>query len=80
MADPEWTKALGEKVHERRRQKGLSLQKLADKVGTTNCTLSNIENGKHCPSSHLLFKIARAMGCQMDYFYGEIKAEMQARF
>jgi transcriptional regulator with XRE-family HTH domain len=76
----EWNAIIGEQLRQRREEKGLTLRQLADKAGCHMSHVSQIENGKQCPSSHLLFKLGRALNCGMSYFYGPIRAEMSARF
>jgi transcriptional regulator with XRE-family HTH domain len=75
----EWTPLLGQRIRDRRLAMGMTLQTLGERVGKHRAHLSQIENGISCPSSHLLFKICRALNRRMDYFYGPIKARIQAR-
>lgn len=69
----EWNAIIGDRVRERREEKGLTLRELGEKVGKHYAHLSAIENGKSCPSSHLLFNLGRALHCSMSYFYAPIK-------
>ena len=49
-----------------REYRGLTLQSLADRCGTTRQMLSMIENGKARPSADLLGRLARGLDCDMD--------------
>lgn len=76
----EWNIIIGQRLRERREQKGWSLRKLALKVECDFGHIGKIENGQACPSSHLLFRLGRALGCDMGYFYAPIRSAMNARF
>lgn len=47
-------------------ENGLSQKQLADMVGITQPTYSNIENGKRNPTIKTLKRIAKALGCSID--------------
>jgi len=57
-------RTLGELIHERRQQRGLTLAQLAEAVGSTKSYLSMIENGRvsNPPSQALLEAIESALG------------------
>jgi len=53
----------GQKLRQLRIQKGLTQQKLAEKLGyKTNSYISDVESGRFIPSKEKLKKIARALG------------------
>jgi len=53
----------GQKLRQLRIKKGLTQQKLAEKLGyKTNSYISDVESGRFIPSKEKLKKIARALG------------------
>lgn len=46
--------------------KGLSQEKLAEKVGTARQTIGNIEQGKTTPSTPLALELADALGVKVE--------------
>ena len=56
---------LGGRLREIRKQRGFTLQQLADKTGLTAGLLSKIENLRTSPSLPVLSDIARALGTDM---------------
>jgi transcriptional regulator with XRE-family HTH domain len=50
--------SLGQRIHERRDEAGLSLRKLADQIGIPSPFVSNIELGRRFPSKEILAKLA----------------------
>ncbi|SJZ91499.1 helix-turn-helix domain-containing protein [Selenihalanaerobacter shriftii] len=61
-------KELGRRVREKRKERDLSLAKLADKVGCTSSFLSQVERGMADPSITSLRKIAQALNVPIFYF------------
>ncbi|MES2602130.1 MAG: helix-turn-helix transcriptional regulator [Pseudomonadota bacterium] len=51
-----------------RRQNGITLQALAEKVGVTQSHLSEIENGNNDPSFGLAIKLSRETGISLASF------------
>lgn len=49
-----------------RKQNRISMQALANQLGTTHATISRYETGKRLPSSNLLVKIAKETGLSID--------------
>lgn len=47
------------------KEKGLSSKYLAEKVGVTPATISNINNGNHFPKEELLVNIARVLDIEV---------------
>lgn len=56
--------ALGKRVRELRKARGLSLAELGRMVGVTRAALSIIELGRRLPSTHLIVRLEEALGCQ----------------
>ena len=50
-----------------RKSAGLTLQELADIIGTSNQTVSNWENEKTEPDIRSLIKLANIFNCSIDY-------------
>ncbi len=47
----------------------MTQQELADKAGVTRQTIIAVEAGKYSPSLTLAFKIAQALGTQIEYVF-----------
>lgn len=62
-------KQLSDRLREERRKRGLTQGDLAQLVGTTQQTISNIERG-HSRSAREIVRIARALGVSADYLVG----------
>ncbi len=54
-------KLLGKRIKEIRRNKGLTQDELAEKIGIESGSISNIENGKYYPTADNLEKIIKAL-------------------
>ncbi|MDH4419969.1 helix-turn-helix transcriptional regulator [Bacillus cereus] len=48
-------------INNLRKEKGITQEDLASKVGITRAYLSNLENGKHKPSLNVALKIANIL-------------------
>jgi len=53
---------------QRRKELGMTQEKLAEQIGISKNHLSNIERGKNLPTVPLLFKLCDAMGATPDYY------------
>ena len=53
---------------QRRKELGMTQEKLAEQIGISKNHLSNIESGKNLPTVPLLFKLCDAMGETPDYY------------
>ncbi|MGY0427080.1 MAG: helix-turn-helix transcriptional regulator [Polaribacter sp.] len=66
------------------KEKGISGKGLAETVGVTQATISNISNGNHFPKPDLLLKIAETLDIDIKDLFNstkidkEPKAEMQS--
>lgn len=61
----EFTKRLGERMKELRKQKGLTQQGLAEKTSLHLTYISHLELGKYHPTVFVLWKISKALGVSM---------------
>ncbi len=67
------------RLKELRLERELTLQQLADKVGTNRSYLSNIENGHRKPSDPMLRDLAQALGVtELELIAGETAEESRA--
>ncbi|QWH32022.1 XRE family transcriptional regulator (plasmid) [Bacillus mycoides] len=57
----------GEKLFQLRKEKGLSQEKLAEKINTTRQAISKWENGQGYPETEKLLMIGNIFGVSMDY-------------
>lgn len=55
-------KLLGKKIAKKRKAKGFTQEKLADKVNISRAYMGYIEQGRNAPSLEVLEKIARVLG------------------
>ena len=61
---------------QRRKELGLTQEKLAEQIGISKNHLSNIERGKNLPTVPLLFKLCDALGETPDYYLiGKLSAD-----
>ncbi|MCE7039165.1 helix-turn-helix domain-containing protein [Dyadobacter sp. CY312] len=56
---------VGEFLKAQRLAAGFSQNKLASRIGVNQAYYSKIENGKMCPESIVLFRIAEALGSEL---------------
>lgn len=54
-------------IKELRKKAGMTLKELADKLGTSNQTISNWENEKTEPDIKSLIKLSNLFSCSIDY-------------
>ncbi len=67
------TLSIGQKVHEWRKDNGLTLLQLAQKTGLTAGYISQVENDKASPSINTLKKISEALSVRIiDFFSDEV--------
>jgi len=68
-------------ISELRKEAGLSQQELADRIGTTQVTLSGWENGHHVPRANHLQALSEVLGVPMGEiaFGGEVREVLTAR-
>jgi transcriptional regulator with XRE-family HTH domain len=63
---------ISQHIKERRRQKNITVQALADKAGVSKGLISQIENSRVIPSLVVLINIIQALGIDMNVFFEEI--------
>lgn len=59
-------KTLGQRIREAREAAGLTQTELADKIGSEQTRISEIERGQHVPQIARLFLLADALGVTVD--------------
>lgn len=65
ISDETINKTIGARIRQLRRERGLTTQQLAEKVGVTQSQISQIETGKSAASIVTLFRLARALGMSL---------------
>lgn len=65
------TSQIGAQIREARQARGLSLRRLAEKIGIHFSHLSKIENGKDTVGRDTLIRIAEELGVDPDFMLGE---------
>ena len=69
--DKSYQLAIGERIYQSRKNKKLSQAKLAEKVGMSTNSISNIENGKQQCKMENIRRFAHVLGVSIDYIiYG----------
>lgn len=59
-------------LEEKRKEKGMSQEDLANALEVSRQTINSLENGRYNPSILLAYKIARLFGCLIeDIFFDE---------
>ena len=62
----------GDRLRERRTERGLLQRELADKIGISNRNISSYEKNDREPSYDILVKLAEALDCSTDYLLGVV--------
>ena len=57
---------IANRIKEIRLSKKMTLQQVADKMGTSRMNISKIESGRQSPNVSTLEKIARALDCTVE--------------
>jgi transcriptional regulator with XRE-family HTH domain len=71
MATPSGNEALGARLRELRKEKGLKLVALANKSGVSLAYVSEVERGRKLPSLEVLDRLAGALGLSvLDVLHG----------
>ncbi len=60
---------IGKRIVELRRECGYTQEELADKMKISTRSLSDIENGKSCPNSIMIYRIAEVLHISLKDFY-----------
>ena len=75
--DREFLQHMGQRIVSLRKERGLSQQDLAYRIGMEKSNLSVIENGKSNPQVLTLVRIASALGVQTrDLFFFEVDSNV----
>jgi transcriptional regulator with XRE-family HTH domain len=69
---------ISNKIKEKRKGKGITIQELADKAEVSKGLISQIENNRTVPSLLVLINIIRALNLDMNEFFNEIGTEQQS--
>ncbi|MBV8254333.1 MAG: helix-turn-helix transcriptional regulator [Chitinophaga sp.] len=68
---------ISNKIKEKRKAKGITIQELADKAEVSKGLISQIENNRTVPSLLVLINIIRALNLDMNEFFNEIDQQNQ---
>ncbi len=66
---------MGTRLMEIRRKRGISQKELAQMIGVTPSTISQLESNRIYPSIPALIKIAEILGVEVGYFFGQKVSE-----
>ncbi|NSL91245.1 helix-turn-helix transcriptional regulator, partial [Chitinophaga sp. Mgbs1] len=69
---------ISNKIKEKRKSKGITIQELADKAEVSKGLISQIENNRTVPSLLVLINIIRALNLDMNEFFNEIDQQTQS--
>ena len=69
---------LGKKLYKLRKEKGLSQEALAEKVGTTRQAISKWENGQGFPETEKLLQLSNALEVSIDFLLKDEKTRRDA--
>ncbi|WP_217605776.1 helix-turn-helix domain-containing protein [Chitinophaga sp. GbtcB8] len=68
---------ISNKIKEKRKAKGITIQELADKAAVSKGLISQIENNRTVPSLLVLINIIRSLNLDMNEFFNEIGQPQQ---
>lgn len=63
---------IANRIKEKRKEKKITLEKLADEAGVTKGLISQIENNRTVPSLTVLLNIIKALQTDLDDFFGQL--------
>lgn len=66
---------IGDEIKTRRKEKGITVQELADKSNVSKGLISQIENGRTMPSLLVLIEIIKSLDTDLNVFFKEIQAK-----
>ncbi|MCY4778860.1 XRE family transcriptional regulator [Sphingobacterium sp. UT-1RO-CII-1] len=67
---------ISQKLRECRKEKGITLQEVADKAGVSKGLISQIENNRTIPSLLVLVNIISALDIDLNVFFEDFKSEV----
>src|SRR5690606_40763644 len=70
---------IGNQIKERRKNKGITIQELADRASVSKGLISQIENSRAIPSLMVLIEIIRALDVDLNVFFKDIDAEKSTK-
>ncbi len=71
MSKPDpFAQAVGRRISQFRRERGLTQKQLAEEIGVVRFVISNYENGKYGPGGFYLVRLAIALGVTTDELLG----------
>lgn len=70
---------IGNQIRERRRNKGITVQELAERASVSKGLISQIENSRAVPSLMVLIEIIRALDIDLNVFFKEIDTEQSTK-
>jgi len=72
--EPNYTKNLADQISRFRRQKGMTQEQLANRLGVSNQAVSKWENGQSCPEVTLLPRLSDVFQVSMDELFGRMRS------
>ena len=79
MAENMTGKSVGERIRAARKQKGMSQEKLGEKIGVSFQAVSTWEQGKFIPDSEHLSALAKALDLSLDALFAEREKDWQLK-
>ncbi len=69
LSRAKYTEIVGNNIREARKKQGLSQDELAAKCGFYRTYINLVETAKRSPSGYSIYRIAKALGVQVDELY-----------
>ncbi|KEO71980.1 helix-turn-helix domain-containing protein [Anditalea andensis] len=66
---------ISQKIKSIRKEKGLTIQGIADRAGVTKGLISQVENSKTIPSLMVLMQIIKALEVDLDFFFNHMSLQ-----
>lgn len=66
---------ISNKIREKRKERNITIQELADKAGVTKGFISQIENNRTVPSLAVLLSIIKSLHIDLNAFFDELQGE-----
>ena len=77
MADEKLLRELGARIHNRRRELGLTQEQLAEKMDVSIHMISNLELGKKAIRPENLVRLCNILGVSADYILRGVRSDME---
>jgi transcriptional regulator with XRE-family HTH domain len=78
IREAEFYEELGRRINDTRKQRGLTQEELAERVGLTRTSITNIEKGRQKVLSHLLVELSGALNIPLSDLLPNPDAEARA--